>query len=108
MALRPCLDCGSPSMNSRCPVHKAQREARRDAVRGSTTQRGLGWSHQQQVAELKLRRPLGHCPRCGRRITARNPLTGEHGTARAHGGTKVTDLICRICNSADGARIRVF
>jgi len=50
--------------------------------------------------------PLTRCPRCGRSITAANPITGEHGQARAHGGTTVTELMCKICNSTLGAKIR--
>jgi HNH endonuclease len=107
MSKRPCLDCGEPTQGSRCARCRAVQDRARDAVRGNTTQRGLGAEHQRQVAELKREAgPLSYCPRCGRAITKANPITGQHVVPRAHGGTKATELECKICNSSAGATIR--
>lgn len=107
MPLRPCLDCGALSKGSRCPTHDAAIKRRRDQRRPSTTERGLGAEHRRQVKALLAETgPLTNCPNCGRPITPKNPITGEHGVARAHGGTEVTGLICRICNSTAGGGIR--
>lgn len=107
MPLKPCLDCRRLSQGSRCPEHAAAHEAARYRRRPSTTARGLGWDHQRQVRDLKRALgPLDACPRCGQPITPDNPITGEHGVPRAHGGTEVTELVCRRCNSKAGAGIR--
>jgi hypothetical protein len=107
MPLRPCLTCGALSRGSRCPTHTREVQAIRDAKRGTTNERGLGAEHQRQRrALIDAAGPIMNCPRCDRPITAKNPLTGEHGVARAHGGTELTGLICRSCNSSLGATIR--
>lgn len=107
MTLRPCLDCGKPAAGTRCPAHKAQHAREREARRGTPSQRGLDASHRRQVAALKREAgPITCCPRCGRPITPANPISGEHAIARAHGGTEVTGLICRSCNSSAGATVR--
>jgi len=107
MPLRPCLDCGKLTPNSRCPDDEQVRQRAKDAKRGTAHQRGLGAAHraerQSLISEVG---PIASCPRCGRPITPQNPITGEHGVARAHGGTEITGLICRSCNSSLGARIR--
>jgi hypothetical protein len=93
MPLRPCLDCGRLSPQSRCPRH-----------RRTTTQRGLGYTHQRQAAAQIAAVPW--CEDCGHTGSPDNPLTGEHGTARVHGGTQVDRTLCRRCNSARGSKIR--
>jgi hypothetical protein len=58
---RPCLDCGTPTPNTRCPTHTRAR----DRQRGTTTQRGYGTDHQKLRAML-LPHAIGQpCPRCG-------------------------------------------
>lgn len=113
--LRPCLGLpGQPpcrrlsSTGSRCVSCKAAYTKARDARRGSPTQRGLGAQHRAQVQALvdAAGGTPTHCPRCNKPITKSNPITGQHDQARAHGGTHVTSLLCRTCNSSLGARIR--
>jgi HNH endonuclease len=103
MALRPCLDCGKTTNGNRCPTDRTRHER----ARGTTTQRGLGADHRRQRTQAINRagNPT-HCPRCDKPITATNPITGEHGTPRAHGGTQITEVICLSCNSSLGATIR--
>lgn len=104
MPLRPCLDCGQLSSASRCPDHARQRSAAREAARGSSTARGLGTEHRRAAREQIKAVP--YCERCGHEGSLDNPLTGEHGTPRAHGGTAITGTLCRSCNSSAGARVR--
>jgi hypothetical protein len=106
MLMRPCLDCGRPSRGSRCPVHESLRQSARDARRGSREERGLGYHYRKERDALVAEAGLTHCPRCERPITKTNPITAEHGTPRAHGGTEITGLLCRSCNSSLGATVR--
>ena len=91
--------------------------------RRSTTARGLGWQHQQQVDRLKRRHTDGTpCWWCGKptwldrtRNWDYNPnstdrasgsLSGDHTQTRAHGGTKTDRLLHGTCNKqrGDGTR----
>lgn len=70
MPLRPCLEpgCGHLTPRPRCGHHTRQR----DRQRGTTTQRGYGWTHQQQRArDLSAYDPADPCPKCGQ------PLGGD-------------------------------
>ncbi|MCZ1075076.1 hypothetical protein [Rhodococcus sp. A5(2022)] len=80
----------------------------------TTTQKGLGWAHQQQRTRL-LRRHIDGAPCwwCGRpmfRDADRNfdgkPLAADHSHARAHGGTVADRMLHSKCNSdrQDGSR----
>jgi len=104
--LKPCLTCGKPTPGRRCPVHESQRNRARDAARGSRDDRGLGWDYRHERDRLVAQAGLTNCPRCDRPITKANPITAEHGRARAHGGETITGLICQICNSSLGAQVR--
>jgi hypothetical protein len=76
-------------------------------ARQTTTQRGLGWAHQQQVAALKRRHIDGTpCWWCGEGMYLSQPLDGDHSIARAHGGTVADRLLHRACNieRGDGRR----
>ncbi|KZM70768.1 hypothetical protein [Nocardia terpenica] len=83
-------------------------------ARRTTTQRGLGWVHQQAVAALLRSLPDGSpCWWCGMpmyRDPARNfdqrQLQGDHSTARAVGGTVTDRLLHATCNGSrgDGSR----
>lgn len=105
-----CSRCGRVRDASPCAACKPAVQRQRDARRGTTTERGLGWAHQQQrahlIAQAEQAGPLTHCPTCGDQLSARNPITAEHTTARAHGGQLADDLECRRCNSSKGATIR--
>ena len=89
----------------------------------STTAKGLGWAHQQQVRSLKTNHIDGTpCWWCGRPMfkdrtrnwdydpTSTDPasgsLAGDHSHARAHGGTKADRLLHGKCNKerGDGSR----
>lgn len=80
----------------------------------TTTELGLGWRHQQQLASLKANHLDGTpCWWCGQPMfldADRNPdrktLSGDHSRSRAQGGTETDRLLHADCNSArgDGSR----
>lgn len=80
----------------------------------STTAKGLGWPHQQQVKVLRHNHVDGSpCFWCGlpmflddERNWDRRPLAGDHSLARTNGGTKADRLLHSTCNKqrGDGSR----
>lgn len=73
----------------------------------TTTQRGLGWEHQQQRKRLLARHVDGSpCWWCGEPMFKTQSLAADHTLARAHGGTKADRLLHELCNKArgDGSR----
>lgn len=64
---KPCLDCGVPTRNgSRCTRCQPAQDAKRDAQRGSTAQRGYGKAHRQLREKLLARwKPGDPCAHCG-------------------------------------------
>lgn len=77
-----------------------------------TTEAGLGWQHQKQVARLKRTHIDGTpCWWCGEPMWGdgnrhRNPdgdkLSGDHSLARSHGGTRTDRLMHLACNRQRG------
>lgn len=51
MPLRPCLDCGRPSDQSRCAACRSTTNRERDQLRGSSSQRGYDAKHQAERRE---------------------------------------------------------
>jgi hypothetical protein len=77
------------------------------AQRRTTTQRGLGWRHKQQVAQLKQRHVDGTpCWWCGQPMFLAQGLVGDHSIPRAAGGIIADRLLHSACNAArgDGSR----
>jgi len=116
MPLRPCLglpgvECRRLAEGTRCPEHAAayerERNRRRDAARGSSTERGYGADWRRISAQVIAEE--GCCRDCGTTGTPDNPLTCDHVIARVHGGTNDrANLVCRCRkhNSARGGRTR--
>lgn len=78
MASRPCLDCGTPSSGTRCGGCARARGRARDAIRGSSTERGYDHAHEQTRA-LLLPHAIGTpCPRCSEIMHADEPLDLGH------------------------------
>lgn len=104
MPAKFCLGCRKLTTNgSYCPTCQTSREQARDQRRGTTTQRGLGWSHQQRAAQVTA--GVQVCPKCGQQPTKDNPITAHHTTARAKGGAESQlTALCRRCNSQIGDR----
>lgn len=61
MPLRPCLDCGTPTAGTRCPMHTQAR----DRARGSAHARGYDRAHQAARAQLELTLPAPCAYGCG-------------------------------------------
>lgn len=76
----------------------------------TTTQRGLGWAHRQQVAALFTRHQDGTlcwwCDRPMYRTAQRNwdraTLEGDHSTPRSQGGRVADRLLHSTCNRSRG------
>lgn len=81
MAQRPCLDCGTPSAKTRCPVCTRTKGRDRDATRGSARERGYDTAHDAMRA-LLLPYAIGTpCPRCNELMHADEPLDLGHSEA---------------------------
>lgn len=82
MAWRMCLDCPEvvQSPARRCAQHEAQRQAARDARRGTSAQRGYGPAHRSLRASLapSVERGEWTCGRCGQRILPGQPWDLGH------------------------------
>lgn len=69
----------------------------------TTTEKGLGWDHQQVAKELKRVHVEGTiCWWCGEPMYLSQGLAADHSKARAKGGTKADRLLHGPCNSARG------
>ncbi|MEU6582828.1 hypothetical protein [Nocardia sp. NPDC046763] len=76
-------------------------------ARRTTTQRGLGWRHQQAVDALKRRHVDGApCWWCGEGMYRTQELDGDHSQPRSRGGVVTDRLLHRSCNRqrGDGSR----
>ena len=110
MPKRFCLECkqlfAADTGKSRCPPCQAALESRMNArPKGNTTQRGLGWAHQQRVRQEID--PAASCWICGQPGTESDPITADHQTPRAQGGRDSPLLPAhRSCNARRGAQQR--
>jgi hypothetical protein len=83
---RICVDCGRVTSGAaRCDECRAVHAAGVAARRGTTTQRGLGYSHRRAVAALKARviRTDEPCFRCGGSFAEAADVTGDREPPRA-------------------------
>ena len=92
MTLKPCLDCGKPSPDTRCPTHT--RAASR--TRGSAAARG--YDHRWRRLSKRAIRNQPWCTDCHTTVD----LTGDHLVWPARTLADI-DVVCRPCNSARGA-----
>lgn len=102
MPRRECIDCGTLTAGSRCP----ECTRAKDRARGTTTQRGLGWEHQQAARALLADATV--CAICHLPPTADDPLTAGHLIPRDFGGTSEADNYQpehRSCNVRKGNRL---
>lgn len=88
-------------------ARSSRRQAWRDPLKGpTTTERGMGWDHQQQRQHLLRTTPEGFpCPVCLLPMHPRtNPgsLDADHSVPRSLGGTRADRLTHRSCNRARG------
>jgi hypothetical protein len=85
MVLRPCLDCGEPSPNTRCPAHTR-----------TTAERGYGAEHQRARARLARQLPAPCGYGCGRMLYPDTDWVAAHVLdGRPESGWTAS---CRSCN----------
>lgn len=106
MKLRVCSVPGCPAWvkaRGRCDQHLAQLRAQR----GTTTQQGYGWRHQQRRARL-VREAIGtRCPDCGALMTNPSLMVADHSTPLSADRASVADRVhCRPCSDKQGGLIR--
>jgi 5-methylcytosine-specific restriction protein A len=103
---RPCLDCGTLTRNpSRCDEHQGAWQRRREAARGTSTQRGYttAWRHIAEAAVAQHRATYGDwCP--GWQVPGHeaSDLTADHILPKARGGSddpSNVQVLCRGCNA---------
>jgi len=85
----PCLICGTPSSQGRCPQHR--------------TRQARGYSESWLQISAAAIREQPWCTYCG----AVTDLTGDHRVPLSRGGTSTPGncvVACRPCNSAKKAR----
>jgi len=91
MALKPCITCGTPTSNSRCPAH--------------TLRNGSTRSWRQVRAEI-LYRDAHRCGLCGH-----SAEEVDHITPLAYGGTDDPAnlrALCRSCHVEQRSRTPTF
>lgn len=107
MPMRPCLDCGALSQDSRCPTCKGQAQQRRDAARGSSARRGYGYGHRARRSAMLPTAYGKPCARCGEPIMQGQALDAGHTNALAHNANSKADRIEHAnCNRKVGGATR--
>jgi hypothetical protein len=109
VAMRPCLDCGVLTRDTRCAVCQRiwmrPRNRRRDARRGSPAQRSYGKTHKatrDALLPLAYGRP---CPRCGELMLPGQPLDLGHSDGRRKKiGLPGDRIEHAVCNRSAGGR----
>lgn len=93
MAWKPCIECGTPSPDPRCPQHRIPPTTRAEVKRRSDL---VGtW--------IRTHGPV--CPGWGRPLhtVAASNLTADHIVPVSMGGMNgALRVLCRSCNSARG------
>jgi len=104
MTLRVCPvpDCPTLTLGGRCAKHERQKREQR----GTTTQQGLGWQHQQRRAQLVTVAMGTSCPDCGTPMTDPRRMVADHSTPRSVDRSSVADRVhCRKCSDKQGGRV---
>lgn len=102
----PCIGCeahqGScPTIVDKGRCTRCARSVRRR--RGTTTEQGLGWQHQQRRSELILGAIGTNCPDCGRVMVSASEMVADHSTQdRSRPADRVH---CRPCSDRQGGRL---
>lgn len=99
MALRPCLDCGSPTAATRCKPCRSTKNRDRDAGRGTSRERGYDATF-EALKKNPAYLAATHCATCGSAFTPDNPKTAGHVVAIRNGGRAIplVKAECRRCN----------
>lgn len=105
MIPRPCLDCGTPSPNTRCPIHSRQHDRTR---RPSFHDRGYDAAYQRLRRQIITAEPWCHWPSgCNYPLhPIRNPLSADHVTPlRSAGYNLGLQVLCMRHNREKGGRL---
>lgn len=82
--------------------------ATRPRAAATTTERGLGWAHQQERQRALARlQPGAPCPLCGHPMHPRQRLDLDHSVPRALGGRGPRRLAHARCNRQAGQRLGI-
>lgn len=100
MALKPCIQCGALSSNTRCRTHEAQRERSRPQRPTNTTRT---YAEQQRRAKAVAEHRATHgdwCPGWHVPPHPSSDLTADHIVSIHAGGSPDGPLqvLCRSCN----------
>lgn len=102
MLTRPCVDCGRPGTNGRCPACRSAYNARRDAARGTPAERGYDAAHRRLRRQWSALVDAGQvrCARCGQPIHPGQAWALDHTDDR----TGYLGPSCADCNAIAGGR----
>lgn len=103
MPLKPCLDCGALSPNSRCPAHTRAQTQRYDQAKRIRRPHTHAEDVRRAKAVAEHRAQFGDwCPGYNRPPHLSTDLTADHPIAVARGGAEDQPLtvLCRPCNSS--------
>lgn len=102
MPLMPCLNCGTPTSNSRCDYCESQYKQSKPRIRATSTARGYDYQY-QKVRLVVLRRDNWTCVYCNKHLI-NSDATIDHIVPLSKGGSKhdPSNLVaaCRSCNSS--------
>lgn len=76
-------------------------------ARGTTTQQGYGWTHQQCRQALILRAIGTRCPDCGNPMANPTQMVADHTIPLSHNRRSRADRVhCRDCSNKQGGKLR--
>ena len=100
---RPCIDCGTPTNGTRCPLHQREADARRHAKQKAHGRNTARW---RQLRRQAIARDGGRCTRCGkpgRSVHLHPSLKGRHDLATLIDCT----TLCASCHgTVDAPRVQ--
>lgn len=113
MPLKPCLDCGKLSRESRCPADSARRKRASNARYRPHRERRPDYNaaerdRRAEAVQAHREQHGNWCPGWERPPHPATDLTADHPVEVAAGGSEGQEhvVMCRSCNSSKGGRIR--
>lgn len=105
--MKPCLDCGVPADQSRCPKHESQREQdRRSAYPKESSSTARGYDEAWKRISRQARHLQPFCSDCG----TTDDLTTDHSAEAWQAWIDhrpitlaMVDVVCRSCNVRRGS-----
>ena len=107
MTLRPCLECGRPSAESRCPecAPVKKREQARGAPDFKAPPAARGYDEVWRKLSTRARRMQPFCSECGATTDLQCDHSAEAWRRRAQGlpvRLRDVDVVCGACNRRRG------